>query len=326
MTVEDIQTQERDFMDAPDLKFGAGLTGGAAETARQARWLEELGFDYLSSGEHYMRGNPPGPTHTALPLLAVAAGATERIRVASTIVLAPFYHPTVLAKLATTLDIASGGRLTLGIGVGGEYPVEFEAAGLNVRQRGRRTNECLEALRRLWTEEHVSYQGRHFRLDDVTLLPRPAQQPHPPVWVSGRRDAAMARAARHGDGWMPYFYDPSRYRNSVEKIRRFAEESGRSLDGFQWAYFPYISIYDTVEQAAEVAARALGGRYLRSGGFADIVHRYCLLGPVEACVARLQEYIDAGARHIIFSVACDREDRERHVETIAREIIPQLKG
>ena len=253
-------------MDKPTLTFGAGLTAGAADTARQARQLEELGYDYLSSGEHYMRGNPPGPTHAALPLLAVAAGATERIRVVSSIVLVPFYHPTVLAKLTTTLDIASGGRLTLGIGVGGEYPVEFEAAGLKVNQRGRRTNECLEALRKLWTEEHVEYQGRHFQLNDVTILPKPTQQPHPPVWVSGRRDAAMTRAAVLGDGWMPYFYDPDRYRDSVEKINRVAQENGRNMEDFHWAYFPYISIYDSVEQAAEVATRALGGRYLRSGG------------------------------------------------------------
>ena len=313
-------------MDKPTLTFGAGLTAGAADTARQARQLEELGYDYLSSGEHYMRGNPPGPTHAALPLLAVAAGATERIRVVSSIVLVPFYHPTVLAKLTTTLDIASGGRLTLGIGVGGEYPVEFEAAGLKVNQRGRRSNECLEVLRKLWTEEHVAYQGRHFQLNDVTILPKPTQQPHPPVWVSGRRDAAMTRAAVLGDGWMPYFYDPDRYRDSVEKIKGIAKENGRNMEDFQWAYFPYISIYDSVEQAAEVATQALGGRYLRSGGFSDIVHRYCLLGPVEACIARLREYIDAGARHIIFSVACNRADRERHLQTIAKEIIPYFKG
>ena len=273
-----------------------------------------------------MRGNPPGPTHAALPLLAVAAGATERIRVLSSILLAPFYHPTVLAKLTTTLDIASGGRLTLGVGVGGEFPVEFEAAGLKVSQRGRRTNECLEVLLRLWTEEHVTYKGRHFQLEDVTITPPPTQLPHPPVWVSGRRDAAMARAARYGDGWMPYFYDPQRYRDSVSKIDRFAKESGRDLSGFQWAYFPYISIYDTVEEAADVAAQALGGRYLHGSGFQDIVHKYCLLGPVESCIARLQEYIDAGARHIIFSVACGREDRARHIEMIAKEIIPHFRG
>jgi len=307
------------------LHFGAGVALGAAETARQANWMEELGYEYFAAGEHYMRGSPPGPTHAALPLLAVAAGATEKIRLLSSVLLAPFYHPMVLAKQTTTLDIASGGRLTLGVGVGGEFPVEFEAAGLKVSQRGRRTNECLEVLRRLWTEERVTYQGRHFQLKDVTILPSPTQRPHPPVWISGRRDAAMVRAARYGDGWMPYFYDPERYRDSVAKIYHSAEESGRDMSGFQWAYFPYISIYPTVEEAADVAAEALGGSYLHSGGFKEIVHKYCLLGPVENCISRLQEYIDAGARHIIFSISCPRDDRARHIETIAKEIIPHFK-
>ncbi len=307
------------------LHFGAGMALGAAETAREARWMEELGFEYFAAGEHYMRGNPPGPTHASLPLLAVAAGATDNIRVLSSILLAPFYHPTVLAKLTNTLDIASGGRLTLGVGVGGEFPVEFEAAGLNVKQRGRMTNECLEVLRRLWTEENVSYQGRHFQLNDVTVIPHPAQKPHPPIWVSGRREPAMLRAAKFGDGWMPYFYDPDRYRSSVATITGFATEQNRDLTDFQWAYFPYVSIYDTVKQAAEVAAEALGGRYLYGGGFRDIVEKYCLLGPVESCITRIQEYIDAGARHIVFSVACRREDRTRHLETIAKEIIPHFR-
>ena len=308
-----------------ELHFGAGMALGAAETAREARWMEELGFEYFAAGEHYMRGDPPGPTHASIPLLGVAAGATEKIRVLSSILLTPFYHPTVLAKLTNTLDIASGGRLTLGVGVGGEFPMEFDAAGLQVSQRGRRTNECLEVLRRLWTEERVSYQGRHFQLDNVTVMPRPAQQPHPPVWVSGRREPAMLRAARLGDGWLPYFYDPDRYRSSVETITRAAEEQGRNISDFQWAYFPYISIYDTVDKAAEVAAEALGGRYLYGGGFRDIVERYCLLGPVESCIARLQEYIDAGTRHVVFAVACPREDRARHLETIAKEIIPHFR-
>jgi probable F420-dependent oxidoreductase len=288
--------------------------------------MEELGYEYLSAGEHFMRGNPPGPTHAALPLLGVAAGATERIRLLSSIILTPFYHPLMLAKLASTLDVASGGRLTLGVGVGGEFPVEFEAAGLNVRQRGSRTNECLEVVRRLWTEDSVSFKGRHFQLEDVALNPPPAQQPHPPIWVAGRRDAAMRRAARYGDGWLPYFYNPQRYRDSVEKITGLIAEEGRDISRFQWAFFPYISIYPTVEEAARVAAEALGGRYLYGGDFLEIVQNYCLLGPVETCIARLQEFIDAGARHIVFSISCPREDRVRHLETIAKEIIPHFRG
>ena len=195
-------------MASDGLHFGANLALGAAQTAYQAKWMEDLGYEYISSGEHFMRGNPPGPSHAALPLLAVAAGATEKIRVVSSIILTPFYHPLTLARFSATLDIASNGRLTLGVGIGGEFPQEFEAAGLKVSQRGRRTDECLEALRLLWSGERVDFQGRHFQLDAAAINPIPSQKPHPPIWVSGRRDAAMARAARFGEGWMPYFYDP----------------------------------------------------------------------------------------------------------------------
>jgi probable F420-dependent oxidoreductase len=309
-----------------DLHFGAGLALDVGETVRQARWMENLGYEYFSVGEHFMRGDPPGPTHAALPVLAVAAGATDQMRVLSSIILTPFYHPLVLARTTATLDAASGGRLTLGVGVGGEFPVEFEAAGLRVNQRGRRTDECLEVMRKLWAGEKVTFSGRHFQLTDAMINPAPVQKPNPPVWVSGRRDAAMARAAKFGDGWMPYFYDAPRYRDSVGKIKGFAAEAGRDISGFQWAHFPYIAIYPTEQQAAEVAAEQLGGRYLYGGEFLDIVRKYCLLGTVENCIEQLQEYIDAGARHIIFSISCPREDRERHLETIAKELIPHFRN
>lgn len=307
------------------LHFGASLTLEVGETARQAQWMEQLGYEYFSVGEHFMRGDPPQPTHAALPVLGVAAGATTTLRLLSSIILTPFYHPLPLARMTATLDAASNGRLTLGVGVGGEYPVEFAAAGLNVRQRGRRTDECLDLLRRLWRGERVSATGRHFPMDGAMINPLPTQQPHPPLWVSGRRDAAMRRAARYGDGWLPYFFDPPRYRDSVDKVRQFAGEIGRTLDGFQWAFFPYIALYPTEQEAAETAARQLGANYRYGGEFSDIVRRYCLLGTPEQCAARLQEYVDAGAREIIFSITCPPEDRERHLETIAAELIPLMR-
>ena len=312
-------------MAAYDLHFGANLTLEIGETARQARWMEELGYEYFSAGEHFMRGDPPGASHATLPVLAVAAGATESIRLLSSIVLAPFYHPLMLARMTATLDAASNGRLTLGVGIGGEYPSEFENSGLRVNQRGRRTDECLEVVRRLWNGERVSFSGRHFRLDGAMINPTPVQRPNPPVWVSGRRDAAMRRAARFGEGWVPYFYDPARYRDSVEKINQFAEEENRDLSEFQWGFFPYITIYPTAEEAAEVSAQHLGGQYLYGGEFINIVRRYCLLGTAEQCAEQLLKYIDAGARHIVFSITCHPEDRERHLEEIATKLIPLFR-
>ena len=312
-------------MAGPGLHFGAVLGLDLEETAAEARWLEELGYEYVGSGEHFMRGNPPGPSSAVLPVLAVAAGATSKIRLVSSVALIPFYHPTILAKLTTTLDIASGGRLTLGVGVGGEFPEEFRAGNIPLRQRGGRANECLEALKRLWTQEHVEYHGRYYNLDDVTLAPPPIQRPHPPVWVAGRRDAAMLRAARYGDGWLPYLYSPERLRSSVSKITAFARDEARDLSDFQWANFQFIAIYDTSEEAAEVAARSLGMQYQYSGDFMDIVGSYCVLGPVEECIRRLEEYVDAGARHFLFSWACPPEDRPRHIETVASKIIPYFR-
>ena len=135
-----------------------------------------------------------------------------------------------------------------------------------------------------------------------------------------------ARAALYGDGWLPYFYDVPRYADSVQKIERFAAEAGRDMTNFQWAHFPYISIYPTKQQAAEVAAEQLGGRYLYGGEFLDIVRKYCLLGTVENCIEQLQGYINAGARYIVFSISCPREDRARHLELIAKELIPHFQS
>jgi len=313
------------LLPSPQFHFGAVLGMGVEETAAEARLLEDLGYESLACGEHFMRGNPPGPTSAALPVLAVAAGATTTIRLVSSVILMPFYHPTVLAKITSTLDIASGGRLTLGIGLGGEFPEEFEAAGISAKQRGSRTDECLEALKRLWTVEQVDYQGRYYRLNNVTSMPHPMQQPHPPVWVAGRRDPAMRRAARYGEGWFPYLYSPERYRDSVEKIEAFANEDGRDLSDYQWANFQFMAVYDTKEEAARVAAGSLGTQYRYGGDFIDIVGSYCVLGPVEECIRRLEEYVEAGARHFVLSWACPVEDRARHMETVAREIIPHFR-
>ena len=312
-------------MAMPELHWGANLTLEVEDTARQARWMEQHGFEYFSAGEHFMRGDPPGASHASLPVLAVAAGATTSLRILSSIVLVPFYHPLMLARMTATLDAASNGRLTLGVGIGGEYHSEFENSGLKVNQRGRRTDECLDVLLRLWHGEQVSYSGRHFQLDGAMINPLPSQKPHPPVWVSGRRDAAMKRAAKFGDGWVPYFFDPPRYQDSVEKIRGFAEAEGRRLDGFEWGFFPYISIYQTEQEAAEVAARQLGSQYLYGGEFINIVRRYCLLGTAEQCAERLNEYIDSGARHVVFSITCPPEDRERHLDEIAGNLIPMFR-
>ena len=310
------------------IEFGMSLSGEPEDIIQEAKRVENLGFEYISGGEHFMRGSPPSSTNSILTALAVAAGATEKVRLLSAILLLPFYNPLLLAKFTTTLDIASKGRLTLGIGVGGEFPVEFEAAGINVKHRGSLSNEILEILRDLWTKENTTFNGKHFNLNEVSINPLPCQKPHPPIWVAGRRTPAMKRAVKYGTGWFPYYYSPEMYESSVNEIHQIANQEKIDISNFEWGFMPFISIHNNYEEATKVAAEALGGRYLYDGDFANIVKKYCILGSPKQCIDKIQEYIDAGAKKIIFNISSTSgvKDKINQSEIIAKEIIPEINN
>jgi probable F420-dependent oxidoreductase len=301
------------------IEFGVALTSvkGVAEFARRA---EQLGYDYLTCGEHVMFH---GPVSNSLIALAVAAGATEKLKLMSSIVLLPLYNPVMLAKQASVLDVASGGRYHLGVGIGGEFPKEFEAIGVPVKQRASRSNEALEVINKLWTEKNVSFEGRYTRFSGVTLEPAPVQKPRPPIWVAGRKEPAMRRAAKYADGWLPYMYTPEMLRESVAKIDAFGREAGRDMSGFRPGLFIFAAVYPDRKEAEEVAARSLGKNYAQD--FSKIAGRYVLYGSPEDCRKRLREYVDAGARHVMFSWACRHDDIERNMETIAKEVMPAFR-
>ncbi len=299
------------------------------DVAEFARRAEALGFDRITTGEHLMDGNPPRPTVLGLPAMAAAAGATRSLRIMTGIVIVPLYHPVMLAKLAASVDVVSGGRLDFGIGISGQRgtKVEFDAVGISVRTRGRRTDEMLEVMKRLWTEEHVSHDGRFFQFEDVTLLPQPVQKPHPPIWVSGRSDAAMRRAALQGDGWYPYLFTIQRLRRSNEAIREIAAEAGRDLTGFRWGLNQPTSIMENPEQALAQAVENVGQRYVTPERSAeDIARALCISGTPEDCVQAIQERIDAGVREINFSfLAPEAEQFYQQMELFSNRVMPHFR-
>ena len=321
-------------MAQPEVRFGAAFAGGVSEGTELggipefAQRAEALGFEYLAAGEHVMDGNPPRPTLLAIPTLAAAAGATRRIRLLTGVVLAPLYHPVILAKLAGSLDVVSRGRLVFGVGLGGQREGDYEAVGIPTRERGRRADEALALIKRLWTEEHVSFQGRFYQCQDVTLLPPPVQRPHPPIWVAGRAEGAMRRAALLGDGWYPYLYDVERYRASVAKVREFAAEAGRSLEGFQWGLLQPLCIAEREEDALRVAVATLGQRY-RSARRPpeEVVRDYCVLGSPQGVIREVERRIEAGARHIVFNwVGTDDRAGWEQMETVGKHVLPYFRG
>ena len=293
-----------------------------------ARRAEEMGFRRITMGEHVMDGNPPRPTLLNLPAMAAAAGATRDIRVMTGIVIAPLYHPVMLAKLVASVDRVSNGRLDFGIGISGQRGtrVEFDALGIPARTRGRRTNEMLDVMKRLWTGEHVSHHGDFFDFDDVTLLPPPVQKPYPPIWVSGRSEAAMRRAGAMGDGWYPYLFTVRRLKASNDMVRQFAAEAGRDLSGFHWGLNQPTAISDDADEAMALAVSNVGERYVtpqRSAG--DIARSLCVAGTPDACTRAVADRIEAGVEHINLGfLAPDADSLYRQMDLFAEQVMPRF--
>lgn len=168
------------------------------ETFELAVVAEEAGFDTVTIGHHhFMAGNMADP----LTFLAAVAARTSTIRVGTGIFQLPIHNPVRVAEQVATIDQISGGRISLGVGLGW-WPLEYEVHGSDIRQRGARMEEALEILRLVWTEENTSYEGRFWSFPELTVHPRPVQRPHPPLWVAGVAPAAVERAARLGDAWL----------------------------------------------------------------------------------------------------------------------------
>jgi probable F420-dependent oxidoreductase len=290
------------------------------DVAGAAREFEEQGFDYVTCGEHVSFNVP---TSNSFISLAVAAGATSRIKLMNSIALVPLYPAALLAKLTSALDVASGGRYSLGVGIGGEIPREFEACGVPLRERGARTNEALEVIRRLWTEPTVTFAGRFNTLHDVSIAPQPASTPHPPVWVSGRKEAAMRRTARYGDGWLPYMYTPEQLAESLATIERMRSEEGRAAEPVRPGLFVFACVHPDRATAQEMAITRLSKQYAQD--FSQLVGKYALAGTPEDVVGRLQEYVDAGARTVILSSACATAHIDENHRLLAAEVVPAFR-
>lgn len=204
---------------------------------------DRLGFESVWLPEHLifpvdMGGSPyPGDDHPPVPpstpvfdafaYLAFLAGRTQRIRLGTNVYLLGLRHPFVAARAVQTLDLVSGGRAEVGVGAGW-LREEWVAAGLDPRTRGRRLDEALEVVQRLWTEETVEHHGEFFDFPPVMFEPKPIQKPHPPIHVGGESPAALSRAARLGDGWYGLGHTPESAAAVVKTLQSLRAEADRA--------------------------------------------------------------------------------------------------
>jgi probable F420-dependent oxidoreductase len=202
-----------------------------------AQAAEELGYHHLLAYDHVVGANPasrPGwrppytykdTFHEPFVLFGYLAGLTKRIELVTGVIILPQRQTVLVAKQAAALDVLSGGRLRLGIGIGWN-PVEYEALGENFKNRGRRSEEQVEVMRKLWTQELVTFEGKWHRITDAGLNPLPIQRPIP-IWFGGGHDQTLRRVARLGDGWFPLLGPDDKCRAMIEKIRAYTGEAGR---------------------------------------------------------------------------------------------------
>ncbi|CUS55136.1 hypothetical protein MGWOODY_XGa2204 [hydrothermal vent metagenome] len=205
-----------------------------------AQAAEELGYDHIEVPDHVFgatardgwspRYNEQDPFHETFVTLGFLAGVTTTIGLASGVLILPQRQTGVVAKQATQVDILSGGRLRLGVGVGWNH-VEYEALNEDWKSRGTRQREQVEVLKKLWCDDLVTYQGRFHQFTEVNITPRPVQRPIP-VWFGGSSDAVVKRAAQIGDGWMPIMAPDHEAEAKLEQLRNHLSDCGRDPSAF----------------------------------------------------------------------------------------------
>jgi len=216
-----------------------------------AQAVEGLGYDYLLVYDHVLGAHPDReprltgpythehPFHEPMVLFGFLAAVTRRLQLTTGIIILPQRQTALVAKQAAEVDVLSGGRLRLGIGLGWNY-VEYEALGENFKNRGRRVEEQVEVLRKLWTQPLVNFKGAYHVINNAGLNPMPVQRPIP-IWFGGSTEPALRRAARLGDGWMPAGRKPDETaRDLVAQLEKYLQEAGRDRRNF--GIDPWISV------------------------------------------------------------------------------------
>ena len=270
--------------------FRAGLTSEHVLDA--ARKAEEAGIDGLFAGDHVTFY---GAGSDALINLTAVAAVTERIQLMTSVYLLALRHPTPTALQCAMVDQLSGGRLILGVGIGGEDANEWWACGVDPKTRARRTDEALEIMRSLWTQEETTFAGKYFQLDKVRMQPKAFREEGVTVRIGGRSDAALRRTARFGDAWTAIWVSPRRMREAREKIDEWAAEEGR--DGARIGLG--LQLWHTVDDDYDRGRERLSGRMQ---GVYQIPYerfeRYSPCGTPEQIAEYVAPYIEAGCDHL----------------------------
>ena len=319
------------------IEFGVSLSEpyDAASLIEISKHIEGLGFESLWLTENVYSGVTALETLIALGVIATS---TQRVRFGPAVLIMPLRNPVALAHATVTLDRLSGGRFVLGVGAGGESKATFDAYAVPMNERGRRCDEMLELMVKLWTGESVSHHGRFWSLDGYGIGARSIQHPHPPIWLAGARaETVLKRAARWADGFYPSRVSPSELTRVYERIYRHADEIGRDMSHFTKAVYLRLCLGSSRAAAKETVLQVLEERYQapvragasttgggKSSDFELDVEQGSILGPPEECAEAIQAYIAAGAEYVVVDTCCPRDEIPEQVAIFMEQVAPHF--
>ena len=255
----------------------------------------------------------------ALTVLAAAAGATERIRLGTSVLLSALRHPALLAKTVATLDFLSNGRMTLGIGFGSREN-DFSSVEVPWEHRGSRAEESLGLMKRLWTEDQVEHRGRFYELHGARFGPKSVQAPHPPVWMGGTADTVLKRVGRLADGYICGSNAVRDFDSVWEKISGHARAAGRDPDDIEKAGLTFMALDDDKGKAVEACSDYLVRYY---GKVRMDVEKYMLVGGANECADRIRDIFARGLQTLIIGLAIADL---RQLDAFVEKVLPQVRG
>ncbi|HXG51913.1 MAG TPA: LLM class flavin-dependent oxidoreductase [candidate division Zixibacteria bacterium] len=291
---------------APLTKFDAAL--------EMAKACEPLGLDSFWSIDRIAYDNLE-----PLTLLAAAAAVTEKIRLGTSVLLAATRHPVHLAKIVATLDFLSRGRITLGIGFGSREN-DFRSVEIPFTDRGSRAVEQVRLIKRLWTEENVTHHGRFYRVENLTIGPKPLQKPHPPIWTGGSSETALKRAGTWADGYICGSSAIADFPAVWEKVAAYARAAGRDPESIERAALTFIAIDDRKDRAIARLEAYLTRYYGRVRGEVDKTYP---AGAPRECAAGLAAAFAKGLQTLIVGLA---DPDPRQVDLFGERVLPELKS
>jgi probable F420-dependent oxidoreductase len=279
--------------------------------------LEDLDVDSLWVSDRLVSS---ALTLEPITFLSYIAGRLPRMKFGTSTLVLSTRNPVILAKELATLDFVSRGRFFPAVGLGSDDAKDFAAVGVNKKDRAQRSDEAIVLMRRLWTEENVSFDGKFFSIDDVTITPRPWQKGGPPIWIGGRSQAALRRTGRLGDGWLVSGASAAEVSDGITSIRAYASQAGRAVPEDHYGVLLPFYFAPSTDEAYAAAKNSIRSRPEISP------LEFTALGTANDVRQRIQEYIKAGATKFVMRPCGPFAGWPEQTRILAREVIRPLQS